>query len=110
MKHFPHEMQREKSISATPDAFFLIAPTGQASSHGTVVFTIAWYGHALMHLPHLMHFVWSITDLPPTISIAPFGHAVVHGRAKHPRQLAVDTTADAGQPLHAGPQTVSGWS
>jgi hypothetical protein len=42
MKHFPQKMQRLKSISAMPRSFLRIAPTGHASSHGTVVFMIAW--------------------------------------------------------------------
>ena len=66
-------MHRAKSISATPCPFLRIAPTGHASSHGTDVFTIAWYGQAVMHLPHLMQSDWSITDCPPTIEIAFFG-------------------------------------
>ena len=42
LKHLPQKMQRLKSISATPCSFLRIAPTGHASSHGTVVLTIAW--------------------------------------------------------------------
>ena len=41
LKHLPQKMHFSKSISATPKEFFLIAPTGHASSHGTVVLTIA---------------------------------------------------------------------
>jgi hypothetical protein len=73
IKHLPQKMQRLKSISAMPRSFLRIAPTGHASSHGTVVFMIAWYGHAEMHLPHLMHLLWSMTDRPPVTVIAFFG-------------------------------------
>ena len=41
-KHLPQKMHFAKSISATPCSFLRIAPTGQASSHGTEVLTIAW--------------------------------------------------------------------
>ena len=61
-----------------------------------------------MHLPHLMQSDWSITDWPPTMEIAFFGQLYTHGRAKQPRQLGVETTFASGQPLHAGPHTLSG--
>jgi hypothetical protein len=101
-------MHFAKSISATPRSFLRIAPTGQTSSQGTVVLTIALYGQAVMHLPHLMHFELSMTERPPVTLIAFLGQLYTQGRAKHPRQLEVDITRASGQPLHAGPHTDSG--
>ena len=61
-----------------------------------------------MHLPHFMQSFWSITECPSTTSIAFFGQLYMQGRAKHPRQFCVETTCASGQPLQAGPQTLSG--
>ena len=56
---------------ASPVSSFLIAPTGQESSHGTDILTIALYGHAFTHIWHFLHFSSSITERPLTIETAP---------------------------------------
>ena len=50
-KDFKNRKMRVYNIKlAKPVSSFLIAPTGQASSQGTEILTIALYGHAFTHI------------------------------------------------------------
>ena len=102
----PQLIHFSKSILAKPVSSFWIAPTGQAASHGTVVFTIAPYGQAFMHILHFLHFVSSIWDLPSTTVIAPNLQEVWQGLATQPWHKSVTWIWLVTQPLQAACNTV----
>ena len=61
-----------------------MASTGQTLSHGTIIFAIALYGQAFMHIPQFLHLDGSMCDLPLIIDIAPNLHVVLQGLATQP--------------------------
>ena len=97
----PQDTHLSASIFALPYSSVPIAPIPQAMEQGLSFLEIASYGQAALHLPHLIHFSWSITDLPSTWEIAPFGHTSIHGCAIHPWHILDTSYFFSSHRLHA---------
>ncbi len=72
------------------DAFLFspmeIAPGTQPRSQGRWCFSMALYGQALTHLPHMIHLLWSMVALWLIMEMASLGQVWTHRVAMHPRQ------------------------
>ena len=109
--HIPQETHLSALILARPRSSVSIALTPHASAQGRVRCAMASYGQAALHLPHLMHLDWSMTDRPFTMDTAPFGQTVVQGCATQPRQLSVTLYMFGSQAAQAeGMTCISGGS
>ena len=60
-------------MCSLPNSSLVMAPTGQASSQGTGMRIIEWYGQTSWHLPQLTHLSGSIWARPLTKEMASFG-------------------------------------